>query len=716
MFKAGSLRQLSRWLVVATLVVLAVAVWWVYRVSIEEKELVVESSYRISESLVIGIEAHLDETLRDARNAVYSAALLLERAPQPGQWRRDWLHTELNRELSDHTSIARMIVASADGTILASSAEATIPAGTALAPEVRQWHLARPAATDFHLGVTRNSTVSGTLVIPYSRAIFSKRQAIIGYVVAEIDFPHFVRLYDRMLKGTPGVVRWFDRDGVRLMVYPFIDSALGGTISRDFPQHLLHGPGGRIELKAKTTGRIYYFATMQGHSTPVMLAVGQDRSEVLAGWVAKTRTRGIVLLLVAIIFVCLIATLRRNLSRLADNETRLEANAAQLRAISDNVPEGVVYQLALDAAGEPRFLYISAAVERLNGLSPEAVLRNPDAIIEQILPEDLPVLKKARAHSFKTETALDVTVRLRRKDGELRWMRFCSAPRRLAEGSLAWDGIELDVTERVRAEDEVRSLNRELEQRVEQRTRQLFAANRNLEAFAYSVAHDLRAPLFRISGFAELLRKELGDLQAGGKHKLEVITREVRRMSDMINGLLELARTDRVRLNTQTVDLGQMAAEIAEELSLQHPARQIRWVHGTLPVVQGDAVLLRQVLVNLMSNAVKFTRDRTPAQIALGTERKDDKPGEVCVFVKDNGAGFDMAYAEKLFSAFQRLHSYSQFEGHGIGLALVQRIVERHGGRVWAFAEPDAGATFWFALPLPAQAGSHSPVATLSSV
>lgn len=265
-------------------------------------------------------------------------------------------------------------------------------------------------------------------------------------------------------------------------------------------------------------------------------------------------------------------------------------------------------------------------------------------------------------------------------------------------GRRAIIGALLDVTEQVQAEAEIRRLNAELEQRVALRTAQLEAANNELEAFAYSVSHDLRAPLRHISGFVELLAGSAGGrLDERGARYLKTIADSARQMGRLIDDLLDFARMGRARMNTARVDLEELVGAARAELEPDTRGRNIVWKNGGLPEVEGDPAMLKQVFLNLLSNAVKYTRQRDPAVIELGTENANTE--EIIVFIRDNGAGFDMRYAHKLFGVFQRLHRADEFEGTGIGLANVRRIIARHGGRTWATGEPGKGATFYFSLP-----------------
>jgi PAS domain S-box-containing protein len=253
-----------------------------------------------------------------------------------------------------------------------------------------------------------------------------------------------------------------------------------------------------------------------------------------------------------------------------------------------------------------------------------------------------------------------------------------------------------DITHRKRGEEEIRTLN----QQLGERTTELEAINKELEAFAYSISHDLRAPLRHMVGYTELLQKSASSiLDEKCRRYMAMILESAKRMGALIDDLLAFSRIGRIETRQTTVSLDQLVREVQSELVQEARGREIKWKVGPLPDLRGDPSMLKLALVNLISNAVKFTRTRLQTEIEIGST--DMRKDAVVLFVKDNGVGFDMKYVHKLFGVFQRLHRTEEFEGTGIGLATVQRIIHRHGGQVWAEGLVDRGATFYLSLPKP---------------
>lgn len=254
-----------------------------------------------------------------------------------------------------------------------------------------------------------------------------------------------------------------------------------------------------------------------------------------------------------------------------------------------------------------------------------------------------------------------------------------------------------DMLSQIQSRDtELQQAHAELEQRVEERTRQLVAANRELEAFSYSVSHDLRGPLEIINGFSHILQAEHGsNLDPAARDYVQQINAATQRMAELIDDLLNLSRVSTTGMHREKVDLGAIAKSVGDQLCRREPGRNVEFKIHACPIVEGDSRLLRIAMENLLRNAWKYTSNRELAQIEFGCEQRVRRPA---FFIRDNGAGFDPRYADRLFKPFQRLHTTSEFPGTGIGLATVQRIVARHGGEVWADGAVDRGATFYFTL------------------
>jgi PAS domain S-box-containing protein len=429
----------------------------------------------------------------------------------------------------------------------------------------------------------------------------------------------------------------------------------------------------------------------------VALSLGQGVLLIVAGlefsetgqFTVAAVTMSNVAILITFAAVCVRSTVRSG-ERQRAAERRTEATHVRLQELIDNT-SAVIYMKRID---DGRYILVNREWERLFKVARDEVVNLTDhevfpvELADQLRANDLRVAEDGEAVHFDETTDTD--------DGPLTYISVKFPVFDNGGQPYAVCGISTDITERKRAEQEIRELNEKLETRVRQRTAELEASTHELDAFAYSVSHDLRAPLRSLHGFSQALLEDYGDvLDEAGKDYLGRLQRNVRRMGQLIDDLLTLSRATRADLTRRPVDLSQLAREVTAELRAADPARDVVVeIAGGLPA-EGDSRLLRLVLTNLLGNAWKFTAKTPGARISVGQVRRD---GERAFFVSDNGAGFDMRYAGKLFTAFQRLHSMADFEGTGIGLATVQRVVHRHGGRISAEAEPGKGATFYFTL------------------
>jgi len=283
----------------------------------------------------------------------------------------------------------------------------------------------------------------------------------------------------------------------------------------------------------------------------------------------------------------------------------------------------------------------------------------------------------------------------RRTDGTDFPVEISLSPLETVEGTLV-SGAVRDITDRKHRDEHIRGLNQELTRR----SADLEAINKELEAFAYSISHDLRAPLRHMVGYTELLQKNTSSVVDEKGHRyMTMVLESGKRMGALIDDLLAFSRIGRAETRETMVSLEQLVKEVQNEVWNETEGRNVSWKIGPLPDLYGDRSMLKLALVNLISNAVKFTRTRSTPEIEIGCT--DNGTDDIVIFVKDNGVGFDMKYVNKLFGVFQRLHKADEFEGTGIGLATVQRIIHRHGGQVWAEGQVGAGATFYLSLPKP---------------
>jgi PAS domain S-box-containing protein len=352
---------------------------------------------------------------------------------------------------------------------------------------------------------------------------------------------------------------------------------------------------------------------------------------------------------------------------------------------------GRFFSLSLDflciSSSDGFFKRVSPAVEEMLGWTMEEFLARP--YIELVHPDDRDrTLREVERQISSGEKVLQFENRYLHKDGTWRTLSWRSVP----QGQQMY-ATARDVTDLRRQEDRIRVLNMDLQLRAIQ----LEEANRELEAFSYSVSHDLRAPLRHVMGYAEMFTKEAeGRVSEKGAHYLKTISDSARRMGQLIDDLLSFSRMGRAQMNETVVDLNAIAVKARLDLELAVRGRNIRWNFANLPKAVGDPAMLGLVFANLIGNAVKYTRGRDPAEIDVDCTGMKD--GRLVFFVRDNGAGFESKYTDKLFNVFQRLHGEAEFEGTGIGLANVRRIISRHGGLTWATGETNKGATFYFTL------------------
>ncbi|MBU1355561.1 MAG: PAS domain S-box protein [Candidatus Edwardsbacteria bacterium] len=389
--------------------------------------------------------------------------------------------------------------------------------------------------------------------------------------------------------------------------------------------------------------------------------------------------------------------LQRQNEELVRSQAELKDSESRLHLLIDGVKDYGLYML--DTGGT--VVSWNEGAERMKGYRSEEIIGQ--SFSKFFTPEDQQNNTSQRLiDAATTQGRVEDEGWRVRKDGSRFWADAIITALYAPDGSLqGFAKITRDLTENKRAEDQLKQLNEELELRVQQRTIQLEASNNELESFAYSVSHDLRVPLRAIDGFTKIITEDYKEIfDEEGKRLLGVIRTNTRKMGQLIEDLLLFSKVGRQELAGIEIDMRSLAETVSKEFKVQNEGRNIIFKTGSLPSSKGDPAMLRQVLANLVGNAVKFTRPREEALVEIaGTTQGSEN----IYSVKDNGVGFDMQYVSKLFGVFQRLHSQVEFEGTGVGLAIVQRIILKHGGRVWAEGKVGEGATLFFALPNTAQ-------------
>lgn len=482
---------------------------------------------------------------------------------------------------------------------------------------------------------------------PAAEAIFGhRRQDVLGFDLADLIIPPEMRLAHR--------------DGVQR----HRDSSTAPRIGRRIELEALRADGSRFPVELTVTRE-------SGPDSAQFTAFIRDLSQQK---IAEARAL-----------------------QLADE---LKASERLLSGVLSNLP-GMAFQCALEE--DPAFCFVSDGSVQLCGHGPDEFLSRKLRWSSLVHADDLANLSAARKRASKTASHYEVTYRIRAGTRE-KWVMEQGTLTNDNAGDLI-DGLVVDVTSETNARQQIASLNAQLEARVRQRTAELELANAELETFSYSIAHDLRAPLTSIAGFSRIIEEKVGH-RPELNHFFSRIRSAIRHMDDLIDAILSLARIKQSAPSTDIVDLAGQAREIMERLVQGEPARKVDLHIPANIHVLGNALLLRQVMENLIGNAWKFSGKAQTTQIKISCTCAE--PGQCVVSVEDQGVGFDAAYANRLFKPFVRLHPHNEFEGTGIGLAVVHRIVTHHGGRIWAAAGPGAGACFSFTLPAPV--ASHPPV------
>ncbi|MFH1871384.1 MAG: ATP-binding protein [Pseudomonadota bacterium] len=543
----------------------------------------------------------------------------------------------------------------------------------------------------------QKSRVNHKWVIVLARRINRADGAFAGMVFAAVALDYLTRAFANIDVGRQGSISLRDAELRILARHPLAPEAnkvIGEKLAVPALAAVIQNrmdAGGYVSADT-VDGVEREFGVRRIPNSPLYMVVGRATGENMAQWrnqAANTAAMVALFFLTTLISSWLI---HRNWKHQLAATLELAREEEKFHTVADYTYDWEYWE---GPGGE--ILFMSPSCKRVTGYSPAEFLTQPDLLYRIIHPDDAHLMADHRSDVTAREDA-GVDFRIVRRDGEVRWIGHgCRAVFGRDGKFMGRRANNRDITERVQAEATVRQLNAELEQRVARRTAELEAANKELEDFSYSISHDLRTPLRAIAGFARILVDEhAAALDSEGRRLLDVVQVNTVRMGRLVDELLEFLRLGRRPMNFGPVDVAQLVLEIFRELRDSVPDRKLQLVLKNPPPLWGDRTMIRRLLTNLLSNAVKFTQPRPQAVIEVGGEIQGD---QVLYYVKDNGVGFDMQYVDKLFQVFERVHPVGQFEGSGTGLAMVRRIVGRHGGRVWADGQVDVGATISFTLP-----------------
>lgn len=527
-------------------------------------------------------------------------------------------------------------------------------------------------------------------VLPVYRAVSATAPASASTIVALVDTAYFQPMIDAVEAGKDGDAAVFLRDGWMLVRSPH-DTAIVDRRWNDSPlfrEHLPRAAANTVRQGVVVDGveRIYTYRALADQ--PLLVYVGRSVANAqTAAWMRGARVVAVLALELGAVWLFTWLLLRADRRQTASNRA-LRESEQQFALAFEFASIG-----KLLAQPDGRMLRVNRPLCAMLGAGEADLLDRP--LPDFFAVEDRAVVSAlvARAMAGEAQTG---EVRALREDATTVWVRLSvSVVKGEQQQPHQLVCQLLDISEAKAASQALVELNAELEERVRERTRELQEANLGLKAFSHSIAHDLRSPMTAIDGFSYMLGEQLTD--ATDRHYAERIRTGIRQMQELMDALLSMAQLSREPLRRQPVDLTTMAHSVFEALQKTEPGRCAELQVDDGLVVPGDPLLLRVVMENLLGNAWKFSAGREVTRVAVG--RRPDEDGQRVYFVRDNGAGFDMKFASKLFVPFGRLHSVAEFPGTGIGLANVQRIVVRHGGRVWVDAKPAEGATFFFSLP-----------------
>jgi PAS domain S-box-containing protein len=689
-----------QWLV-GLFVVLNLILWLLTAYSIRQSY---RQYTRVAEATAFNLAKALDETITGiiAKSdiAVQTVIDEVQRQKADGGIQGETLHRFMHRQKNRLPELDSIRFSDAHGNTINSS---DLQWDTALNIADRDYFIQLRNHTSDRLMITRPMVgrISRKKVLLLVRPVILADGSFGGVMIATIPITHFEQLFSRVQLKNRGHITLRGADLQYITHYPRPTDSSAAEETAKPPEAwfkmLAKGEveNGLFQADCEFDKIPLQTAYSRVGPYPLYISVGLTEADYLAGWRQELLTTTLAATFISVISLLMGWQFYRNLQQ---SHQFLQESIRQERKYHVVADYAMDWEFWLAPGGS--FIYCSPSCLRLTGYPAKSFSADP-ALLGQIIHPDDKSLWSDHKHIEEPNAApAYLVLRIVTAAGETRWVEHaCWAVADDSGGSQGSRGNFRDITDRRQAEKELQQLNEGLEQRVTRRTAQLEAANKELEAFSYSISHDLRAPLRHINGFIELLGdQDTISLNEKSGHYLQVIAESARKMGVLIDDLLSFSRMGRAEMMQTSVSMVKLLAEAQNELQGDLAGKNVAWDIGSLPEVYGDPAMLRQVLINLISNAVKYSRGREPITIAIGCSRSESTD-ETIFRVSDNGAGFNMKYVDKLFGLFQRLHSSEEFEGTGVGLANVRRIIQRHGGRTWAEGVVNGGATFYFSLP-----------------
>jgi signal transduction histidine kinase len=653
----------------------------------------IESAERLTDSISQVVGEQTTRTMQTIDIRLTIATHELQELRAAGTLNEDTARAALRQQIKDLPFVRAFWVVDRDGRIAYDSDVGNIGLSLADRPYVH-WHLQHPDGV-VHIGPPVRSRSTGDWLVSVSRPMPKEAGSFAGIIVAAFEPRLFEKTWHSIDLGADSAVALLHRDG-RMLVRSPPDEA---TMDRDLSRFPLFAE----QLAARTRGvflsespvdkgvRITAYRVLPAYPE-LLVAVGSSYAGVLASWRRFAALTIFVWALSVIAALALYTLLQRQVDQLRRVQDQLSAQAGMLSMAGGLARLG---GWSIDVAKE-RITWTDEAAAILD--MPPGSTPPLEEVLRMLKPSSMESTVQAVRACIEHGTPFDVEVELATATGRTVWVRSIGRAVRDEQGNvMGVEGAQQDITQRVQLVAEIRELNASLEEKVAQRTRELARANEQMRAFSYSVSHDLRSPLERIAAFAQLLEAEVGGEAADrAMHYIARIRANAQEMSQLIDALLSLAHVAELDMTRAPVNLSSLATEVLERLAATQQQRAVNWSVAPGLVVMGDVRLMRSVMENLIGNAWKFTSNTAHAEIEVGGSQES---GEY--WVRDNGAGFDMAHAGRLFETFHRLHRSDEFPGTGIGLATVARAINRQGGSIWAQAEPGKGATFYFTMPQP---------------